>query len=98
MCCGRLVLGYVFRHDCRGYGPGWDVMVLEYLVWEKRNGRCFRHEWRRYEPVWVGSDECIFVLGDLGTGVSSETIIGATNRCWISKREFRRDDDALIKR
>ena len=92
------MLGYVFRHDCRGYGPGWDVMVLEYLVWEKRNGRCFRHEWRRYEPVWVGSDECIFVLGDLGTGVSSETIIGATNRCWISKREFRRDDDALIKR
>jgi hypothetical protein len=29
-------------------------MVREYLVWEKWNGRFFRHEWRRYEPVLVG--------------------------------------------
>jgi hypothetical protein len=34
----------VFSDDCRGYGPCWDVMVLESLVWEKWNGRFFRHK------------------------------------------------------
>jgi hypothetical protein len=43
----------------------------------------FRHEWRRYEPALDVGNGWIFGFGVAGVGMFSDTIVRATNWCWM---------------